>query len=110
MVRDDPERTCGLLIGSLPKGGSRGIDQMTEQVGLEYALDAPQDAGHALQSHAGVDRGTRQGYALLLCHLLELHEDQVPELQKTIAVLLGAPGRAAPDVLAAVDINLRARA
>ncbi len=82
---------------------------MTEQIGLEHALDALQDAGHALQSHAGVDRGTRQRHALLLRHLLELHEDEIPEFEEAVAVLLRAARRAAPDVLAAVDEDLRAR-
>ena len=82
---------------------------MTEQIGLEHAVDALQDGRHALQSHAGVDRGTRQRLALLLRHLLELHEHQVPELEEAIAVLLRAARRSAPDVLAAVDEDFGAR-
>src|SRR5690606_25024836 len=39
--------------------------------------------------------------------LLVLHEDEVPELQEAVAVLLRAAGRAAPDVLAAVDEDFR---
>src|SRR5215469_10787006 len=80
---------------------------MTEQIGLEHAVDALQDAGHALQPHAGVDRGTRQRHTLLLRHLLELHEDEIPELEEAVAVLLRAAGRAAPDMLAAVDEDFR---
>jgi hypothetical protein len=34
--------------------------------------------------------------------LLELHEDQVPDLDETIAVLIGAAGRTAWDVVAMV--------
>ena len=110
MVGDDAERRHGLLLRSVPERGSGGIDQVTEQIGLEHALDALQDAGHALQPHAGVDRGTRQRHALLLRHLLELHEDEVPEFEEAVAVLLRAARRSAPDVLAAVDEDLRARA
>src|SRR5579871_7057017 len=100
MVGDDAERGDGLLFRSRPEGGRGRIDQMTEQIGLEHAVDALQDAGHALQSHAGVDRRPRQRLALLLRHLLELHEDEVPELEEAIAVLLGAARWSAPDVLA----------
>src|SRR5580704_19649729 len=83
---------------------------MTEKIGLENAVDALEDGGHPLQPHAGVDRGARQRLALLLRHLLELHEDEVPELEESVAVLLRAARRPAPDVLAAVDEDLRAGA
>ncbi len=97
-------------LRSVSERGSGGVDQVTEKIGFEYALDALQDAGHALQPQAGVDRGARQRLALLLRHLLELHEDEVPEFEEAIAVLLRAARRPTPDVLAAVDEDLRARA
>src|SRR5690606_2733166 len=62
----------------------------------------------ALQPHAGVDRGTRKVDALVLRHLLVLHEDEVPDFQEAVAILLWAAGSAAPDVVATVDENLRA--
>src|SRR5919198_5817128 len=101
MVRNDPERRDVLLVRSMPESRSGGVDQMAEKVGLEDAVDALQDAGHALQPHAGVDRRARQRDALVLRHLLELHEDQVPEFEEAIAILLRAARRPAPDVLAA---------
>src|SRR6478736_3774163 len=109
MVRDDAERRRGLLLRSVPERGRGGIDQVTEKIGFEYALDALQDAGHALQPQAGVDRGTRQRHPLFLRHLLELHEDQVPEFEEAVAILLRAARRSAPDILTAVDEDLRAR-
>ena len=109
MVRDDAERRHGLLLRSVTQRGSRGIDQVTEKIDFEYALDALQDAGHALQPEAGVDRGTRQRHALFLRHLLELHEDEIPEFEEAVAILLRAARRSAPDMLAAVDEDLRAR-
>src|SRR5262245_35407818 len=108
MVRDDPERARGLLFRSGAEHRRGRIDQVTEQIGLEHALDALQNAGHALQSHAGVDRGTRQRHALLLRHLLELHEDEIPEFEEAISILFRGAGRTAPDMLATVDENLRA--
>ena len=109
MVRDDAERGYSLLVRPAAERRSGGIDQITKQVGLEHAVDALQDAGHAFQPEAGVDRGTRQRLALLLRHLLELHEHEIPEFEKAIAVLFWTAGRAAPDVLAAIDKNFRAR-
>src|SRR5882757_5260725 len=108
MVRDDAERRHGLLLRFVPQRRSGGIDQMTEKIGFEYALNALQDAGHALQPEAGVDRGARQRYPLLLRHLLELHEDEIPEFEEAITILLRAARRSAPDMLAAVDEDLRA--
>src|SRR5690348_17088198 len=110
MVGDDPVRGDGLLARPMPEGRRSGFDQMAEKIGLEDAVDALEDGGHSLQSHAGVDRGTRQWHALLLRHLVELHEDEVPELQEAIAVLLRAARRPTPDMLAAIDEDLGARA
>src|SRR5690606_38256738 len=44
----------------------------------------------------------------ILGHLLVLHEDEVPEFKKAVAVFLRAAGRAAPDVLAAIYEDLGA--
>src|SRR6516165_3307041 len=106
MVRDDPVRRDILLSGGMPESRRSGFDQMAEQIGLEDAIDALQDGSHALQSHAGVDRGARQGLALLLGDLLELHEDEIPEFEEAIAVLLRAARRTTPDMFAAIDEDL----
>src|SRR5580704_8041330 len=81
---------------------------MTEHIRLEHAFDALQDRRHAFESHAGIDRGTRQRIANPALKLLELHEDEIPEFKEAIAILLRAARRAAPDMLATVDENLRA--
>ena len=60
--------------------------------------------------HAGVDRGARQRRALPRRHLLILHEDEVPEFQEAVAVLVRAAGRTAFERLALVVENLRAGA
>ena len=39
-------------------------------------------------------------------HLLELHEDEIPEFQKTIAVLVGGARRPATDLVALVVEDL----
>src|ERR1700712_4823739 len=107
MVGDDPERSDGLLPRRATERRRGGIDQVTEQIGLEHTVDALQNAGHAFEAQAGVDRGTRQRLALLLRHLLKLHEDEIPEFKEAVAVLLRAAGWTAPDMLATVDENFR---
>ena len=54
--------------------------------------------------------GLRQVDALAAGELLELHEDEVPDLDEAVAVLVRAAGRAAGDVVAVVVEDLRARA
>src|SRR5262249_16894338 len=41
--------------------------------------------------------------------LLKLHEDEIPNLDETIAILLGRTGRAAPDLRAVIIEDFRAR-
>ena len=74
---------------------------MAEQVDIVIVGDALQDGGDALQPHAGVDGGLGQVEAGVLVHLLELHEDQVPEFQEAVAVFVrrlpgGPPATLAP--------------
>ena len=110
VVGDDAEGGNVVVAGPAAERRGGRVDQMAEQVGLEDALDALQDRGHALEPHARIDRGPRQGNLLARLRLVELHEDQVPELEEAVAILLRTAGRAAPDMLAAVDEDFRTRA
>src|SRR5215475_13806625 len=67
-----------------------------------------QHCGNALKSQAGVDRRTRQRHALAARELLELHENQVPDLDKTVALGVRAAGRTASDGRAMVVEDFRA--
>src|SRR6185312_14283035 len=77
-------------------------DQATEQVDLVIVVDALENRGDALQAHPGVDALLRQlGYDLAR-RLLILHEDEVPDLDEAVAVLVRASWRPACEVLAMV--------
>src|SRR5262249_6444870 len=52
--------------------------------------------------HAGIDGRSRQFDPLFLRHLLELHEHEVPYLDETIAILVGAAGRTAENIFAVI--------
>jgi hypothetical protein len=93
----------------IPIASSERCDQRPEQVDLEDAVDALEHAGDPLQPHAGVDRRPRQVDALAAGQLLVLHEDEVPELEEPVAILVRTAGRTAGDRLALVDEDLRAR-
>src|SRR5690606_13426947 len=62
------------------------------------------------EPRAGVDRGLRQRRAPTVRELLELHEDEVPDLDEAVAVLVGAARRAARDAGAMVVEDFRTRA
>jgi hypothetical protein len=92
-----------------PVAFPRGADQRLEQVDVVIVVLALQHGGDALQPHAGVDRGRGRSTALILRHLLVLHEDEVPDLDEAVAILVRAAGRAA-GIFAMIVEDLRARA
>ena len=84
-------------------------DQRHEQVDLVIVVLALQHRGDALQPHAGVDRGLRQ-MMRSPGELLELHEDEVPDLDEAVAVRVGRARRAARNLVAVIVEDLGARA
>ena len=108
MVGDDPMARL-LLAGRWHAGRvHRGVDQRFEQVGIVVRVDALEDRGDTFEAHARIDRGLWQVDALALSDLIELHEHEVPEFQETVAVLIGAAGRAALQFVALIDEYFRA--
>src|SRR6185503_15510523 len=81
-------------------------------VGRALALEHGRDA---LETHAGVDRRPRQRRQLPARVAVELHEDEVPDLEPAIALTRGAEAGAAGrflragQVVALVEVDLRAR-
>jgi hypothetical protein len=80
-------------------------------VGLVHRDDALEDGGRPLEPHTRVHVLLRERRQLPVGVELELHEDEVPELEEPLA---RAPGRAfgpaAADLLAAVVVHLGVRA
>ncbi len=108
MVGDHLVRGAAVAHGMGAGQGHRGADQRLEHVDVVIVGLALQHRGDALEAHAGVDRGPRQVEAGGLVDLLVLHEDEVPDLDPAVAVLVRAAGRAARDVRAVVEEDLRA--
>ena len=88
----------GVAVGRM----RRRLDQRAHQVGVVVVVLALQERADPFQPHAGVDRRVRQRLHRAVLELLELHEDEVPDLDEAIAVLVRAAGRAAPDAVAVV--------
>ncbi len=108
MVGDDPVRHRVRTVGGDPGRLGRGLDQRAEQVDVVIVVLALEHRGDALKPHAGVDRRARQLDPLSGRLLLVLHEDEVPDLDEAVAVLVGAAGRTAGDLRAVVVEDLRA--
>ncbi len=117
----DQEGRCAQMIGDDAVAGAvfsirldagrlhARLDQRAEKVDVVIVVLALQHRRDALQAHAGVDRRLGQAHALAGADLLELHEDEVPDLDEPVAVLLGTARRPAPDVIAMIVEDLRAR-
>ena len=84
----------------------RGLDQRPHQIGVVIVVLALEQRADPLQPHAGVDRLHVEFAHRTVLELLVLHEDEVPDLDEAVAVLLRAARRAAPDVVAVVVEDL----
>ena len=111
MVGDDAVRRFLLAIGiDAGQIGDR-FDQRGEQIDLVIVVGALQHRGHALDAHAGVDRGPRQiDPPAAAGKLLVLHEDEVPDFDEAVALGLRRARRSAPDVVAVIVEDFRAGA
>ena len=89
VVGDDPDRDVAVVAGRVlaPGHGAGALDERHEQVGIEVAPLALDDRGDALEAHAGVDRRRGQRPEHPVRALVELHEDEVPELDEAVAAL-----------------------
>src|SRR5262249_24873373 len=84
VIRDDLQRiVLEVLRPGLARGGP---DQVAEQVDVVIRVHALEHRGDALQPHARVyaGLGQRRHHALLVT--VQLHEDEVPDLDVAVAV------------------------
>jgi hypothetical protein len=88
MIRDDAV-ACRLRAIYRHVGEVRdGARERAEKICLVVGSDALEQGGDALEPHAGVDRGAGKRRALARRNLVILHEDQIPEFQKAVAVFI----------------------
>ena len=108
VVGDHLERVRRQVLGA--GLARRRLDEVLEEVDLVVRVHALQHRGDPLEPHAGVDRGLRQRIEPARLVAVELHEDEVPDLDVAVAVGLGGAGRPALHLGAVVVEDLRARA
>src|SRR5260370_8062454 len=105
VVRNSAERGMRFLI--LPISGvsesREAVDDDTKRVGIEDGLFALHDHREPLQAEAGVNILSGQRRTRPLKILVELHKDQVPDLQETFAF---APRFAISSTAAMLDSSI----
>ena len=109
MVRNHPMMGFARAIGVRTGGIRACLDQGAHQVGRIVIVGTLQQGRNPLDPHAGIDALRFQLAACSILELLKLHENQVPDLDKPVAILFRGTRRSAPDVIAMVIENLGTR-
>ena len=110
VIRDHPVMHLARPVGIRAGRMGRGLDQRPHQVGVIVVVLALQQRADPLQPHAGVDGLHVQRAHRAVLELLVLHEDQVPDLDEAVAILVRAARRAAGDLVAMIEEDLGAGA
>ena len=91
------------------KVGGR-VHQVLKKINIVIVMHTLHHRSDTLQPHAGIHRRLGQFVHLAISSTLILHKDNIPDLDKTVAVLFRAARRAAPYIFAVIVENLAARA
>ena len=91
MVGNDAVRDIPLTIDVGVRHVGRRLDKRAHHVDVVIVVLALKHGRNPLQPHAGVDRRLGQQDALV-GGLLELHEDEVPDLDESVTILVGRTG------------------
>jgi hypothetical protein len=80
-----------------------------KEVRVEVVVDSLEDRRDPLEPGSGVDRGLRQWRHRAGRVSLELHEDEIPDLERVVSGAVDEVGRVPREVFAPVVVELRAR-
>ena len=111
MVGDDAERSVPTLVLAVASSGELGRSRQDrlEQIGVVVGIDSLQHRRNSLQAGTRIDRRIGQRIELAVRRAVELHEDQVPDLQVT-AVLAALSPRHRGQLGVSIDEDLTAGA
>ena len=113
VVRDDAKGDVVLLVFVVVDTGDvgNGLHDVLDRVDLEEVVDALHDAGQTLETHAGIDVLVFERRVIVVAVVVELGEDEVPDLHVAVAVAADlAGGLAAAVLFSAVIVDLGAGA
>ncbi len=84
VVRDDAEgRSLFALAIAVPDGFLDRFDQRHEQIRVEVVRFALHDRGDSLEASSSIDRWLGQRHQRAIRLPIELHEDEIPELEES---------------------------
>src|SRR5579859_5959816 len=111
MIGDDTQGCIYFRVSAVSSVGERGesVDDGAEQVGVEDRFLALQDHADALKAQPCIYILFGQGRSGTIQVLVELHEDQVPDFQETLALaarLAIGPATAMFDAAIIVDFGI----
>ena len=106
MIGDHLQRVVAWILGA--GQFRRTLDQVFEQVDFVIVGRALHDRGHALKTHAGIDRRFGQRRHLAIGGAVELHEHEVPDLDIAIALFVGRAGWTTAYIRAVIIKNFTA--
>src|SRR5690606_39896603 len=81
----------------------RCTDQCLEEIDIVVVMHTLQNRSNAFQPHTGVDGRMRQINPLFGRELLELHENEVPDFNKTVTVFVSRSRRSTPYMVAVIE-------
>src|SRR6476659_1488912 len=84
------------------------LDQRPKRVRVVIIVDALEHGGDALEAHSRVDALARQFRDDLAGRLLELHKNEVPDLDEAVSILVRASRRTSGKVIAVIVEDFRA--
>ena len=85
------------------------LNQFLEQVDFIVRVDVLQNGRNTLKAHSGINRRFWQRQHSAVSLTVELHKDDVPDLNVTVTIFFRAARRATPDVIAVIVENFTAR-
>src|SRR5690349_10468491 len=89
MVGVDPKRDIGSLIGVVfhPEQMRRAADDWLQQIRVVVRKMALQNRGDTFETHAGVYGWSRQWSQRSIYRAIELHKDEIPDLDISSATI-----------------------
>ncbi|CCZ21809.1 uncharacterized protein BN820_00573 [Acetobacter sp. CAG:977] len=102
MIGNNAQRNFKFSVRFDADDARRRVNQGFQYVRFIVVVRSQHHGAHAFQPHARVNARMRQSYARSVRQLFVLHENQIPNFDKAVAVFVGAARRAALDMFAVI--------
>ena len=110
MVGNDTVTDAVAAVYRLPRMIGRGLNQVVNQISVVIIMLTLQQRADTFQPHAGINARLGQINARAVALLLKLHEHQIPNFDKAVAILIGTARRPTGNAFTMVKKDFRTRA